>query len=123
MANEILHGRKTERDNGFIERNLALYFDLTSPDDARVKDDAGQVIATQSSSRLPAFAADAWSQTKKDAIDAGDAAFHVQTFVQSPGETAADLLSRIQAAHPLLRGWWSSREKAIYENQGLTRDA
>lgn len=123
MANEIVHGTKNERDNGFIERSIALYFDLTSPDDVRVKDSDGAVIATQTSGAVPAYARAVWSQAKLDSIDAGDGAFHIQTFWQSPGETATNLLARLQAAHSLLRTWWSDSHRSRYDNQGIVRDA
>lgn len=128
MANEVVAGPKDVKDNGFVHRQITLYFDLTqlpdgTADDVRVKDNDGNVIATQSSSRIPAWSQDKWTQSMLDAVDAGDAAFHRQTFVQSPGESNVELLGRIRDAYLLLRSWWAEERRTRFEDQGVTQDA
>lgn len=120
MANEITVRSKQVKPNGVIEWSLLLWFDWSA---TPVTDNAGNKVVVQSSGQIPPDVSSHVDQAKKDAIDSGDAGFLVFTVHQTPGETNAALLARVQAAYSQLGSWLRGGFVDQHENAGLSVDA
>lgn len=121
MADEItVMGSKTLPE-GTVEWQLFYWFDLTGNE---VQDSQGNTVVVESSSRVPATAAQYLNQaTHLDPIDAGSAGFLVRTVRQTPGELNAAFLARVQADYGQMKTWWRAQKADEVAYRGVQRPA
>lgn len=118
MAGEITVQQTDTQPDGSTDWSLFFFFDIS---ESPIVDNDAVKIVLQTTSQLPTYAATKLSQAQKDAINAGDAAFMQYTIRQTPGESQANFIARVEAAYTAVKAFYIADKQADYSKRGLQR--
>lgn len=121
MANEI-RVLRTQKDPAGRKRHEVIYLrDITAN---TIKDSAGGTVVAQSSNALSASDRALLNAAELAAIDAGTMLWSTDTVQQSPNETNANFLARVQAGdYVTIMNMVENNFREMYALRGIARDA